>query len=216
MLEQYVSLPIPNPNANIHSEEEWKGISREIEEIIVDSGCGNDSKDIILDFSEFRKLKSIVVGNYSFKNAILVEICDLDELEKVIIGENSMQSNQCEFTLKNCNAVEELVIGQGSFISGTMCLIEDNESLKEIRMGESRFYHLASSFQNGYMELKSEEQKRVSPVDLPSLTRAVFGRDVCTNCLSARFESGFVDSEVIVRSPGTNHSPVWLQRFLLQ
>ena len=156
MLEQYVSLPLPNPNANIHSEEEWKAISREIEEIIVDSGCGNDSKDIILIFSDFRKLKSIVVGNYSFKNAILVEICDLDELEKVIIGENSMQSNQCEFTLKNCNAVEELVIGQGSFISGTMCLIEDNESLKEIRMGESRFYHLASSFQNGYMELKSE------------------------------------------------------------
>ena len=132
MLEQYVSLPIPNPNANIHSEEEWKGISREIEEIIVDSGCGNDGKDAILDFSEFRKLKSIVVGNYSFKNAILVEICDLDELEKVIIGENCMQSNQCEFTLKNCNAVEELVIGQGSFISGTMCLIEDNHSLKEI------------------------------------------------------------------------------------
>ena len=156
MLEQYVSLPLPNPNANIHSEEEWKAISREIEEIIVDSGCGNDSKDIIPIFSDFRKLKSIVVGNYSFKNAILVEICDLDELEKVIIGENSMQSNHCEFTLKHCNVVKELVIGQGSFISGTMCLIEDNESLKEIRMGESRFYHLASSFQNGYMELKSE------------------------------------------------------------
>ena len=94
MLEQYVSLPLPNPNANIHSEEEWKGISREIEEIIVDSGCGNDGKDAILDFSEFRKLKSIVVGNYSFKNAISVEICDLDELEKVAIGENCMESNQ--------------------------------------------------------------------------------------------------------------------------
>ena len=121
-----------------------------------------------------------------------------------------MESKRCEFTLKNCNAVKELVIGQGSFISGTMCLIEDNESLKEIRMGESRFYHLASCFQNAYMELKSEQQKRVLPVDLPSLTRAVFGRDVCRNCLSARFESGFVDGEVIVRSPGTNHSPVWL------
>ena len=212
MLEQYVSLPIPNPNANIHSEEEWKGISREIEEIIVDSGCGNDGKYVDLDFSQFKKLKSILVGNYSFRNAVSVQICDLDELEKVTIGENCMESRRCEFTLKNCNVVKELVIGQGSFISGTMCLIEDNESLKEIRMGESRFYHLASSFQNGYMELKSEEQKRVSPVDLPSLTRAVFGRDVCRNCLSARFESGFVGGEVIVRSPGTNHSPVWLLR----
>ena len=156
MLEQYVSLPIPNPNANIHSEEEWKGISREIEEIIVDSGCGNDSKYAAFDFSEFRKLKSIVVGNYSFRSAVSFQICDLDELEKVTIGENCMESRHCEFTLKNCNVVKELVIGQGSFISGTMCLIEDNESLKEIRMGESRFYHLASSFQNGYMELKSE------------------------------------------------------------
>ena len=161
MLEQYVSLPIPNPNANIHSEEEWKGISREIEEIIVDSGCGNDSKYAAFDFSEFRKLKSIVVGNYSFRNAVSFQICDLDELEKVIIGENSMQSNHCEFTLKHCNAVKELVIGQGSFINGTMCLIEDNESLKEIRMGDLLFCHQASSFQNGYMELKSEEQKRV-------------------------------------------------------
>ena len=210
MLEQYVSLPIPNPNANIHSEEEWKSISREIEEIIVDSGCGNDSKDIILIFSDFRKLKSILVGNYSFRNAVSFQICDLDELEKVIIGENSMQSNHCEFTLKHCNVVKELVIGQGSFISGTMCLIEDNHSLKEIRMGDLLFCHQASSFQNGNMELKSEEQKRVSPVDLPSLTRAVFGRDVCRDCFSARFESGFVDGEVIVRSPGTNHSPVWL------
>ena len=122
----------------------------------MDSGCGNDSKRVALNFSEFRKLKSIVVGNYSFKNAIFVEICDLDELEKVIIGENSMQSNQCEFTLKNCNVVKELVIGQGSFISGTMCLIEVNESLKEIRMGDLLFCHQASCFQNGYMELKSE------------------------------------------------------------
>ena len=182
----------------------------------MDSGCGNDSKYAAFDFSEFRKLKSILVGNYSFRNAVSVEICDLDELEKVIIGENSMQLKHCEFTLKHCNAVKELVIGQGSFINGTMCLIEDNESLKEIRMGDLLFCHQASSFQNGYMELKSEEQKRVSLVDLPSLTRAVFGRDVCRNCFSARFESGFVDSEVIVRSPGTNHSPVWLQRFLLQ
>ena len=176
----------------------------------MDSGCGNDSKYVDLDFSQFKKLKSILVGNYSFRNAVSFHICDLDELEKVIIGENCMESRRCEFTLKNCNAVKELVIGQGSFISGTMCLIEDNESLKEIRMGESRFYHLASCFQNGYMELKSEEQKRVSLVDLPSLTRAVFGRDVCRDCLSARFESGFFGGEVIVRSPRTNHSPVWL------
>ena len=175
----------------------------------MDSGCGNDNKDAILDFSEFRKLKSIVVGNYSFKNAASVEICDLDELEKVIIGENCIQSNQCEFTLKHCGAVKELVIGQGSFTCGKMCLIEDNESLKEIRMGDLLYCRQASCFQNGYMELKSEQQKRVSPVDLPSLTRAVFGRDVCRNCLSARFESGFVGSEVIVRSPRTNHYPFW-------
>ena len=178
----------------------------------MDSGCGNDSKYVDLDFSEFKKLKSILVGNYSFRNAVSVQICDLDELEKVTIGENCMESRRCEFTLKNCNAVKELVIGQGSFISGTMCLIEDNHSLKEIRMGDLLFCHQASSFQNGNMELKSEEQKRVSPVDLPSLTRAVFGRDVCRNCFSARFESGFVGGEVIVRSPGTNHSPVWLLR----
>ena len=156
MLEQYVSLPNPNPNANIHSEEEWKGISREIEEIIVDSGCGNNCKRVALDFSEFKQLKSILVGNYSFRNAGSVEICNLDELEIVTIGENSMQLNHCEFTLKNCNAVKELVIGQGSFINGTMCLIEDNESLKEIRMGDLLFCHQASSFQNGNMELRSE------------------------------------------------------------
>ena len=176
----------------------------------MDSGCGNDCKRIVLNFSEFKKLKSIVVGNYSFRNAVSVQICDLDELEKVTIGENCMESKRCEFTLKNCNAVKELVIGQGSFISGTMCLIEDNDSLKEIRMGESLFFHLASSFENAYMELKSEQQKRVLPVDLPSLARAAFGRDVCRNCFSARFESGFVGGEVIVRSPRTDHSPIWL------
>ncbi|KAM7453323.1 hypothetical protein BLSTO_05931 [Blastocystis sp. subtype 1] len=94
-------------------------------------------------------------------------------------GENSMQSNQCEFTLKNCNAVKELVIGQGSFTCGLKCLIEYNDSLKVIRVGDLLYCHQASCFQNGYMELKN----------LPSLTRAVFGRDVCRNCLSARFEN---------------------------
>ena len=118
--------------------------------------------------------------------------------------------------MKHCGAVKKLVIGQGSFTCGKMCLIEDNESLKEIRVGDLLYCHQASCFQNGYMELKSEEQKRLSSVDLPSLTRAVFGRDVCRDCLSARFESRVVDSEVIIRSPRTNHSPVWLQRFLLQ
>ena len=55
----------------------------------MDSGCGNDSKYVDLDFSEFKKLKSILVGNYSFRNAVSVQICDLDELEKVTIGECS-------------------------------------------------------------------------------------------------------------------------------
>ena len=105
-----------------------------------------------------------MIGNGRFQNVGVLKLIGLKKLEKVIIGENcfteltsvsgSYSSYEVrrdpyhQFCLKECDALRELKIGNGSFDDYSVCEIDSLNSLEVIEIGGFRY---ASDFQ-----LKSE------------------------------------------------------------
>ena len=154
------SIPHHNPNATVHSIEEWTSLSSSVTQLIVDCCCCNDGQLTILDFSNWRALKVSEIGSHSFQSVETVKIVGLNELERVVIGKNCFTYEQengpkpnHRFTLKDCEKLRELRIGSQSFMDYSVCEIESVDSLEVIEMGRlndrSSFFHYAS------LELKS-------------------------------------------------------------
>ena len=149
------SIPQHNPNANVHSMEEWTSLSSSVTQLIVDCCCCNDGQLTTLDFSNWRALEVIEIGSHSFQSVETVKIVGLNELESVVIGKNCFIYEQANgpnpnyrFTLKDCEKLKELKMGRWCFYEYTTCEIENNPSLEVIEMGEmgwvSNVFYFAS------------------------------------------------------------------------
>ena len=135
-----------------------------MEVMIVDSNACNDKCFTALDLSFFSNLKVFKVGDYSFSFVNEVKLIGLNQLERVVIGENSFTKCKNDwprssnpnrhFYLKNCERVRELKIGRYSFSDYSVCEIENVPSLEVIEIGEldedSCCFYYAS------LELKSD------------------------------------------------------------
>ena len=88
------------------------------------------------------------MGNGCFKKVSELKLIGLKKLEKVMIGEECFMQENGSFTLKECDALKELKIGNGSFDDYSVCEIDSLNSLEVIEIGGFRY---ASDFQ-----LKSE------------------------------------------------------------
>ena len=150
------SIPQHNPNANVHSMEEWTSLSSSVTQLIVDCCCCCNRDQLkTLDFSNWRALKVIEIGSHSFQFVATVKIVGLNELERVVIGKNCFTYEQangpkpnCRFTLKDCEKLTELKVARICFYGYGVCEIENNPSLEVIEMGEmgwvSNVFHFAS------------------------------------------------------------------------
>ena len=133
--------------------------------LVVDSGCCNDSGLKVLDFSRFRNLREVRVGDDCFENVDEVKLIGLSELERVVIGMNSFTKKKNlfgndpnrRFYLKNCQRLRELKIGRFSFSDYSVCVIESVPSLEVIEMGELNGD--GNNFSYASLELKSDSQK---------------------------------------------------------
>ena len=137
------SIPQHNPDANVHSIEEWTSLSSSVTQLIADCCCCNDDQLNTLDLSSWRALKAIEIGSISFQYVETVKIVGLNELERVVIGKNCFTYEQANgpkpnrrFTLKDCEKLKELKMGRWCFYEYTTCEIENNPSLEVIEMGE--------------------------------------------------------------------------------
>ena len=108
------------------------------------------------------ELKSIEVGDECFENVEEVKMIGLNQLESVVIGQNSFTKKKNNygndpnrhFYLKNCKRVRELKIGYCSFSDYTVCEIENVPSLEVIEMGG--LYGNSYNFSHASLELKSD------------------------------------------------------------
>ena len=149
----------------VSSVRELENVSEGVGVLVVDSGCCNDSKLRVLDFSRFRNLREVRVGDDCFENVDEVKLIGLSELERVVIGENSFTKRKNNrgydpnrhFYLKNCERVRELKMGHHSFSDYSVCEIENVPSLEVIEMGE--LDEDSYNFRYASLELKSDSER---------------------------------------------------------
>ena len=141
--------------------EENQFLHNHIEKLIVkDNSCkGNEWS--ALDLSLMPNLKEFIVGDNCFSYVYDVKLIGLNQLERVVIGENSFAKEDVtdrhiygHFYLRDCERVKELGIGYGSFQGFLVCEINSVPSLEVIEMGvpdeDSRVF-----FATKYFELRS-------------------------------------------------------------
>ena len=158
-------LKVKDLRVDIHFWNEWESVNRRVTELVIPSNCCNVAKWSVLDVSELKWLKSIEIGDDCFENTEKVELIGMNQLERVVIGENSFtkkknsygyNSNR-HFIMKNCRRLRELKIGCYSFSDYTVCEIENVPSLEVIEMGE---LHKGSfNFYYASLELKSDSER---------------------------------------------------------
>ena len=132
-----------------------------MEVMIVDSNVCNDECFTALDLSSISNLKVFEVGDYSFAFVDEVKLIGLNQLERVVIGENSFTKKYSwgndpnrHFYLKDCERVRELKMGCYSFSDYSVCEIENVPSLEVIEMGELDEW--SYNFGGASLELKSD------------------------------------------------------------
>ena len=148
-------MPHSDPNANIHSMDEFVTMDRRVEVLIVNSNACNDPSITHLDLSSFKGLRVFKVGDNSFAYVEELNLVELEKLERVVIGVNcfSKENNSGHFSLKNCPQVKELKMGRYSFRGYSTCEIENNDSLKVIEIGELN--EESSNYYDGDCKLRS-------------------------------------------------------------
>ena len=159
------SIPKYNPNANVHSTDEFKSMNSDIEVLIVDCCVCNDESCTSLDLSSYVSLKVFEVGDECFRHVEEVKMIGLKELERVMIGKKCF--TKCKnghgnnpdrhFYLKNCERLRELKMGHYSFSDYSVCEIENVDSLEVIEMGELN--EVCFCFCHASLELKSDSQR---------------------------------------------------------
>ena len=149
----------------VSSVHDLKNVSAGVGVLVVDSGCCNDYGLRELDFSRFRNLREVTVGDNCFKNVDKVKLIGLKQLESVVIGKHCFTNYKYDygnnpnrhFYLKNCERLRVLKMGHYSFFDYSVCEIENVPSLEVIEMGELN----GDSFNFSYasLELKSDSQR---------------------------------------------------------
>ena len=132
-----------------------------VTEIRIGSGECNIEEFPVLDLSRFKNLKSVFIGDGSYKYVDELKMIGLNKLERVVIGSDSFtkkkngfgkESNR-RFYVKNCPSLRELRVGCYSFSDYVSAVIEGNDALEVIAMGE--LSSESFNFNSASLKLKS-------------------------------------------------------------
>ena len=151
-------LPKHNPNATVLSIDDFMSLDSTVTDIIVDNGM-NEPDLTGLDLTRFCRLKSLLVGDYCFSSVNEVKLIGMNELESVVVRENSFTQKRegdnpnRHFYLKDCPKLKSLEMGRYSFSDYTVIEIENVDALEVIEMGELN--EKSANFDYASLELKS-------------------------------------------------------------
>ena len=154
-------MPFYTKNATVCSTSDLASIEPGVTHITVSNNCGNENTAASLYFTRFTQLKELVIGDGCFMNVGQLNLIGLSKLRSVVIGENSFtkkkngfgkESNR-RFFVKNCPSLRELRIGRYSFSDYVSAVIEGNDALEVIAMGE--LSSESFNFYSASLELKS-------------------------------------------------------------
>ena len=163
------------PNAIAITASGLQPLATSLTDITIAHVSGNDPKLTAVDFSPFKQVKTITVGNFCFRYAMRVTLKGMPLLERVEIGANSFRNTNStygdtnedfggehqdynprkKFCLSDCPKVKALVLGNGVLIDAGICVIKNVPALEEIVMGDMDNTHPCGCFENGSLELNS-------------------------------------------------------------
>lgn len=137
--ELKTSITISEESAFLHSM---------IEELVMSDNSCNGEEWKVLEFTFMPFLRDLHIGNYCFRGVDAVILCEMNNLERVVIGSHCF-STMDEFVIdpehiittthififNNCKSVRELLIGNASFRDYSICKIESNPLLEKIEFG---------------------------------------------------------------------------------
>ena len=158
-------MPFYTKNATVCSMNDLASIESGVTHITVSNNCGNENTAASLYFTRFTQLKELVIGDNCFMNVDQLNLIGLSKLRSVVIGENSFtkkkngfgkESNR-RFYVKNCPSLRELRVGRYSFSDYVSAVIEGNDALEVIAMGE--LSQVSNTFYSASLELKSTRQE---------------------------------------------------------
>ena len=115
----------------------------------------------MLNVSRLTSLQELSIGDYCFENVKELRLVGLSGLKRVAIGSNSFTKSKNgfgsdpnrRFQLKDCSALTELRVGRYSFSDYVSAVIEGNDALEVIAMGE--LSQVSNTFYSASLELKS-------------------------------------------------------------
>ena len=146
---------------------EWWNIEPTITHMVLDNMFAFFDEDLtVLDFSPFKNVVSIEIGDKSFTYVKTVCIAELPKLESVKIGfhsffhadeYNGTQTPDCHFYAYDCPELKELKIGSDSFVYYSRFVVKNLPSLEEIMIGDSVYCSQCFSFSS--LELKGERME---------------------------------------------------------
>ena len=140
---------------------ELTSLNAGVTHLTIGSNCMNENSTVLLHFTRFTQLKELVIGDNCFMNVDQLNLIGLSKLRSVVIGENSFtkkkngfgkESNR-RFYVKNCPSLRELRVGRYSFSDYVSAVIEGNDALEVIAMGE--LSSESFNFYSASLELKS-------------------------------------------------------------
>ena len=104
----------------VNSVETFLSIPWDVTALTVTERSCNENSIVVVDLSSFKFLRSVVIGNYCFKNVQVFSIVGLNWLESVSIGRDSFRSYGAllvggQFKIVNCPQLKSLYIGYSSF-----------------------------------------------------------------------------------------------------
>lgn len=111
-----------NKNKTIHTKEQFDKLSENVKRIVFESNSCNEKEFVSLDFSRFKKLELLQVGDNSLVNVKTVAIKGLEHLTTITIGhyafEKSLNDTLSDHILQveNCHSLESIEIGEYSFV----------------------------------------------------------------------------------------------------
>ena len=152
----------PTVAVRVSTWNEFLSLDWRVTEITIPSNTMNDQSITTLDFSRFRRLRRITIGDECFMYVQEVRIQERTALKCIHIGVNSFTKfkNQMNndpnrhFYLRDCHSLRELIIGSKSFSDYTICVIHRVDALEVIEIGKA--FEISYNFYYSSFELKSQ------------------------------------------------------------
>ena len=101
----------------VKSSKGIKRLQKDVEEVIVKDRVCNSRIVQEWDLSIYSLLKKLTVGNGCFQFVKNLVIAGLNELMTVVIGSGCFKASGGLFEMMDCEKLESVTIGDGSFVS---------------------------------------------------------------------------------------------------